>query len=90
MVSSFIYKEFSGKRAQKANRWMTTVAKESIIKTLSYPVEEAYCRPESDFARVVSSGSDREEFSPDEGFHIRRGSFSYGKEETANVSVHFQ
>ena len=32
---------------------------------LSYPVEEAYCRPESDFARVVSSGSDGEEFPTD-------------------------
>ena len=62
---------------------MTSAAKKCIIRTLGYSVEEAYCRPESDFARVVSSGSDREEFSPDEGFHIRQGSFSYGQKEPA-------
>ena len=57
-----------------------------IIQLLSYSVEEAYCSLGFDFARVCSSRSDREELPTDEGFHIRRGSFSYGKEETANVN----
>ena len=52
---------------------------------LGYSVEEAYCRLEFDFARVWSSRSDRNELPADEEFHIRRGSFSYGKEETADV-----
>ena len=56
-----------------------------IIQLLGYSVEEAYCRLEFDFARVGSSRSDREELSADEKFNIRRGSFSYGKEETADM-----
>ena len=56
-----------------------------IIYLLGYSVEEAYCRLEFDFARVGSSRSDRKELPADEEFHIRRGSFSYGKEETADV-----
>ena len=57
-----------------------------IIQLLSYSVEEAYCSLGFDFARVGSSRSDRKELPADEGFHIRRGSFSYGKEITANVN----
>ena len=57
-----------------------------IIHLLGYSVEEAYCRLEFDFARVGSSRSDRKELATDEKFDIRRGSFSYGKEETANVN----
>ena len=57
-----------------------------IINVLGYSVEEAYCRLEFDFARVGSSRSDRKELATDEKFDIRRGSFSYGKEETANVN----
>ena len=68
------------------NRQMVSSASEKcIIQLLGYSVEEAYCRLEFDFARVGSSRSDREELPADEGFHIRRGSFSYGKEETADV-----
>ena len=57
-----------------------------IIEMLGYSVEEAYCRLEFDFARVGSSRSDRKELPADEEFHIRRGSFSYGKKKTANVN----
>ena len=39
-----------------------------------------------DFARVCSSRSDREKLPTDEEFHIRRGFFSYGKKESANVN----
>ena len=56
-----------------------------IIQLFGYSVEEAYCRLEFDFARVGSSRSDRKELPADEEFHIRRGSFSYGKEKTADV-----
>ena len=59
---------------------ISSVAKPCIIKLLGYSVEEAYCSLGFDFARVCSSRSDREELPTDEGFHIRRGSFSYSKE----------
>ena len=62
-----------------------SASEKCIIKLLGYSVEEAYCSLGFDFARVGSSRSDREELPADEGFHIRRGSFSYGKEETADV-----
>ena len=65
---------------------LTSVANGCIIQLLGYSVEEAYCRLEFDFARVGSSRSDRKELPADEGFQIRRGSFSYGKEETADVN----
>ena len=65
---------------------LSSAKKPCIIQLLGYSVEEAYCRLGFDFARVCSSRSDREELPTDEGFHIRRGSFSYGKEETANVN----
>ena len=69
------------------NKQMLSSAKKPcIIQLLGYSVEEAYCSLGFDFARVCSSRSDREELPTDEGFHIRRGSFSYGKEETANVN----
>ena len=69
------------------NRQMVSSASEKcIIQLLGYSVEEAYCRLEFDFARVGSSRSDRKELPADEGFHIRRGSISYGKELTANVN----
>ena len=69
------------------NRQMfPSVSKKCTIQLLGYSVEEAYCRLEFDFARVGSSRSDRKELPADEGFHIRRGSFSYGKEITANVN----
>ena len=68
------------------NKQMLSSAKKMcIIKLLGYSVEEAYCRLEFDFARVGSSRSDRKELPADEEFHIRRGSFSYGKEKTADV-----
>ena len=57
-----------------------------IIQLLSYSVEEAYCSLGFDFARVCSSRSDRKELPTDEGFHIRRGFFSYGKEVSANMN----
>ena len=53
---------------------------------LGYSVEEAYCSLGFDFARVGSTRSDREEFPTDEVFHIRRGSFSYGKEEPVDMN----
>ena len=65
---------------------LTSVANGCIIQLLGYSVEEAYCRLEFDFARVGSSRSDRKELPADEGFQIRRGSFSHGKEETADVN----
>ena len=69
------------------NKQMLSSAKKPcIIQLLGYSVEEAYCSLGFDFARVCSSRSDREELPTDEEFHIRRGSFSYGKEETANVN----
>ena len=69
------------------NRQMfPSVSKKCTIQLLGYSVEEAYCRLEFDFARVRSSRSDRKELPADEGFHIRRGSFSYGKKKTANVN----
>ena len=69
------------------NKQMLSSAKKPcIIQLLGYSVEEAYCSLGFDFARVCSSRSDREELPTDEGFHIRRDSFSYGKEETANVN----
>ena len=65
---------------------LTSVANGCIIQLLGYSVEEAYCGLEFDFARVVSSRSDREKLSTDEGFNIRRSFFSYGKKEAANVN----
>ena len=73
-------------RAQENKQVIPSAEIMCIIQLLGYSVEEAYCRLEFDFARVGSSRSDREELPADEGFHIRRGSFSYGKEETANVN----
>ena len=68
------------------NRQMfPSVSKKCTIQLLGYSVEEAYCRLEFDFARVGSSRSDRKELPTDEEFHIRRGSFSYRKKETADM-----
>ena len=69
------------------NKQMLSSAKKMcIIKLLGYSVEEAYCRLEFDFARVGSSRSDRKELATDEKFDIRRGSFSYGKEEPTDMN----
>ena len=65
---------------------LTSAMNMCIIQLLGYSVEEAYCSLGFDFARVCSSRSDREELPADEEFHIRRGSFSYRKEETADVN----
>ena len=69
------------------NRQMfPSVSKKCTMQLLGYSVEEAYCRLEFDFARVGSSRSDRKELPTDEGFYIRRGSFSYGKKEPADMN----